>query len=235
MSAGYDDDDDGGGGGGGGGGDDDGDRAVGRYLDARGKLVEARIAREGAEAQARQMAIQLQRMQAMGPAVFKAREHVIENILTLKCPRCQAAFIDWDGCMALTCAACGCGFCGWCLSDCGDDAHRHIERSCPATDTRGDQALFPSKAEYEAAWRTRWRKLLLQHLGKVEPEVAAQVAGELRTELEERQLGDIVRRFAGPQRRAGRAEKEPKKDKNSKKGFMPKLSQAEFDAIFEGV
>ena len=57
----------------------------------------------------------------------------------------------------------------------------------------------------------------------------------MRTELEERQLGDIVRRFAGPKRRAGRAEKKPKKDKNRKKGFMPKLSQAEFDAIFEGV
>eukprot|EP01047_Picozoa_sp_COSAG01_P032827 COSAG01_NODE_2388_length_7779_cov_127.916384_9_plen_62_part_00 len=61
------------------------------------------------------------------------------------------------------------------------------------------------------------------------------MAEGLRTELEERQLGDIVRRFAGPKRRAGRAEKKPKKDKNRKKGFMPKLSQAEFDAIFEGV
>ncbi len=93
--------------------------------------------------------------------------------------------------------------------------------------------MFPSKAEYEAAWRTRWRQLLVQHLGKVERDVAAQVVEELRTELEERQLGDIVRRFAGPQR-AKLAERKPKKNKK-KKGFMAKLSQAEIDAIFEGV
>jgi hypothetical protein len=51
-----------------------------------------------------------------------------ENILTLKCPRCGAAFVDFEGCMALNCAVCGVGFCGWCLADCGRDAHEHVAR-----------------------------------------------------------------------------------------------------------
>ncbi len=29
--------------------------------------------------------------------------HVTEEILTLRCPRCRAAFLDFDGCFSLTC------------------------------------------------------------------------------------------------------------------------------------
>lgn len=42
--------------------------------------------------------------------------HICEKILTLTCPRCSQAFLDFDGCMALKCsrAGCGCGFCAIC-------------------------------------------------------------------------------------------------------------------------
>lgn len=55
------------------------------------------------------------------------RQHIAEEILTLKCPRkgCRRAFLDFDGCFALTCPRCGCGFCAACIEDCGDDAHNH--------------------------------------------------------------------------------------------------------------
>lgn len=48
--------------------------------------------------------------------------------INLKCPRCKAAFHDYDGCNALKCGAPGCnaGFCAICLKDCGNDAHQHI-------------------------------------------------------------------------------------------------------------
>lgn len=52
------------------------------------------------------------------------------QVLTLKCPRCSQAFVDFQNCFALTCGRCGCGFCAWCLRDCGDDAHRHVA-NCP--------------------------------------------------------------------------------------------------------
>ena len=42
--------------------------------------------------------------------------HICEKILTLTCPRCSQAFLDFDGCMALKCSrvGCGCGFCAIC-------------------------------------------------------------------------------------------------------------------------
>lgn len=56
------------------------------------------------------------------------RLHISENILTLRCPRyaCRRAIVDFDGCFALYCEGCKCGFCAWCLLDCGTDAHTHV-------------------------------------------------------------------------------------------------------------
>jgi hypothetical protein len=71
-------------------------------------------------------------------AAAKLRRKIIDDILTLRCPRCQAAFIDFDGCCALTCdnATCSAGFCAWCLTDCGADAHRHVA-NCPENKSGG--------------------------------------------------------------------------------------------------
>lgn len=50
--------------------------------------------------------------------------------LTMKCPRCNTAFYDYDGCNALSCSqvTCGAAFCALCLKDCGSDAHEHVSR-----------------------------------------------------------------------------------------------------------
>jgi hypothetical protein len=37
--------------------------------------------------------------------VLAARKHVEAEILQTKCPSCQAAFHDFDGCFALACAS----------------------------------------------------------------------------------------------------------------------------------
>jgi hypothetical protein len=55
---------------------------------------------------------------------------VIDDILTLKCPRCGAAFLDFTGCCALRCGTCPCAFWAWCLKDCGNDAHEHVMNHC---------------------------------------------------------------------------------------------------------
>ena len=56
------------------------------------------------------------------------RTHIIDNILTLKCPSCSVAFTDFEGCFALTCSNCSDNFCGWCLQSCGDSdtCHKHV-------------------------------------------------------------------------------------------------------------
>jgi len=62
--------------------------------------------------------------------VQKERLHIIENILTLKCPnnRCKKAFLDYDGCVALKCSVCPQFFCGKCLkkTTSKDTNHEHV-------------------------------------------------------------------------------------------------------------
>jgi serine/threonine protein kinase len=73
---------------------------------------------------------QLSRLNGREARVQRERLHIVENILTLHCPRvgCGAAILDFEGCFAVTCSTCRCGFCGWCLADCGADAHAHVKQ-----------------------------------------------------------------------------------------------------------
>lgn len=58
--------------------------------------------------------------------VDSLRKRLQDDVLTTKCPKCSQAFIDFVGCCALTCSRCACGFCAFCLKDCGTDAHKHV-------------------------------------------------------------------------------------------------------------
>lgn len=62
--------------------------------------------------------------------ITPVRKLIINTMLTTSCPRCQAAFVDFEGCLAWTCgrAGCGCGFCAFCLEDYRADAHALVAR-----------------------------------------------------------------------------------------------------------
>lgn len=73
--------------------------------------AERRLAEERRRAQE-----EAQRLQDVRDRVERYRRAVVEDYLTLKCPRCQAAFLDYDGCDALRCNTCFAGFCALCLA-----------------------------------------------------------------------------------------------------------------------
>jgi hypothetical protein len=83
---------------------------------------------------------------------LRQRNHIIEELLTIKCPnrRCQLAFImdaGFDDCFALGCIACGSNFCGWCLRNSGaGDAHEHTTRCRP--EQLKPRGLFPQHDNY---------------------------------------------------------------------------------------
>lgn len=57
--------------------------------------------------------------------------HIVDELLTLKCPRhdCRQAFTGFSGCLAMICSRCNATICANCLKDCGDDrssAHAHV-------------------------------------------------------------------------------------------------------------
>jgi protein-arginine kinase activator protein McsA len=83
---------------------------------------------------------------AAGGAAARHRLRIAEEVLCLRCPRCGQAFVDFSGCFALTCGRCAAGFCGYCLEDCGADAHAHVARcphnSAPGRDVFGSTDIF---------------------------------------------------------------------------------------------
>jgi hypothetical protein len=52
----------------------------------------------------------------------------ISEILTNHCPHCNAVFLEWEGCAAVTCASCRGSFCGGCLTAQRNDSvcHAHV-------------------------------------------------------------------------------------------------------------
>jgi hypothetical protein len=120
--------------------------------------------------QVAQLEAQLARLGAgIKAEVTRHRKTVIEEILTLKCPRvrCRLAFVDFDGCFALSCKRCGCGFCAYCLEDCGADAHRHVA-NCPYNTAPG-KSLHASFGAFERAHRERRLRKLAEYVKREVP------------------------------------------------------------------
>jgi hypothetical protein len=114
------------------------------------------------------------------------RQHIVDEILTLRCPRktCRQAFVDFDGCFALTCGnkQCNAGFCAWCLKDCGGDAHSHVA-NCPDNPTR---QVYDNFQAFEAHHRGRKASLVRVELNKKDRKVR-----EMTLEMLEKDLKDL--------------------------------------------
>lgn len=74
------------------------------------------------EVEKRKMRAEFERIQKIQNVeqreVETLRLNIVDEILTLHCPResCRAAFMDFDGCFALTCGVCRAQFCAWCTT-----------------------------------------------------------------------------------------------------------------------
>ena len=115
----------------------------------------------------------------------KIRNYILEEILTMKCPRCTKAFFDFTGCFSVSCGNCPCSFCGWCLKDCGSDAHSHVAH-CPAK-PKGADVYFGSLAQFVEAQRLRQHRLLTEYFGTLD--VATRLAASRSCESDLKDLG----------------------------------------------
>ena len=107
-----------------------------------------------------------------------AARHHIHEILTLKCPRCNQAYFDFDGCAALTCSSCGTCFCAWCGDDAGRDGHNHVT-SCPAKPPGADR-FFGTELQIKAAQKCQKRKRLCDFMRTLDHEVQDKLREEMR-------------------------------------------------------
>jgi hypothetical protein len=110
--------------------------------------------------------------------VDEMRRHVVDRLLTLACPRCSAAFLDFNGCFALTCHRCRCGFCAWCLADCGADAHQHVP-SCTHNGTEaaggaaaggGGRSVYGKAEAFARGQQQRRRRMVQEYLATLKDE-----------------------------------------------------------------
>lgn len=105
----------------------------------------------------------------------KHRLKVIDDIFTLKCPRCKMAFLDYDNCSAITCGACKCGFCSYCLEDCGKDAHQHFYKNGSKCPNEGGP-LFIAYNLWQEYQNTRKERLLCEFLASLPEDIRQKVA-----------------------------------------------------------
>jgi hypothetical protein len=158
------------------------------------------------EQQAMQLAAEQARAQQAAKealdAATRARQHIIDSILTLQCPRCSKAFEDFDGCFALTCrdtAGNGCNthFCGFCFEISAlADAHTHVT-VCPYN-TNARKGLFGRLEVFVEAQRVRRQRLTHQYLDSLDAAVRGRALAAVEHEL--RDIGIDVEALQGPWR-----------------------------------
>lgn len=168
------------------------------YFDGRLQILEELKCKE-LETQIRQQLKvefdELQRLDKKSRQVLNAQREIENKILQLACPRCSQAFVDFEACWALTCPRCKpeCGFCGYCLKDCGRDAHRHIRAACPEVplhvrQLRDDRCFPPGGLQFFFEFHKQRKGMQLQRfLAKIDPEIRREVLNKIRP-----QLGDEI-------------------------------------------
>lgn len=105
---------------------------------------------------------------------------VSETVLTMHCPSCNAAVLDWDGCMCVLCK-CSEYFCGFCFAACGKDgsaAHRHV-MNCRLNGTGG----YYVSHEYMARKHKQRRIAALQKYLVEAPELRPGTGSDMRAAL----------------------------------------------------
>ena len=171
------------------------------YLKIREKMREETLAEEMRAEMERRIALERERASAAGSAadsqirVALAKEHIVESILTLACPRCKQAFVDFDGCFALQCGRCRAAFCAYCLADCGRDAHAHVgaceEGNASIKATKGSNrrvgghpaTVYGTRAMFDVSQKRRRCKHLALYLERHDETTRARLLREIEPEL----------------------------------------------------
>jgi hypothetical protein len=147
------------------------------------------IVREEEERKKKKEIEDLMKMDELDREVRILCHKITEDIMTPKCPRCKQAFIDFNGCCALTCSNLHCmaGFCAYCFEDCGSDAHSHVAH-CPLGAGAG---LFSNMNCLNKIWK-KVRRDKIQHLlnNGMKTEVKKKLREKMKKDFEE--LGVVM-------------------------------------------
>jgi len=138
----------------------------------KSRLVTQQVQWETQQVEKRKYESALLQQLAMSPddrAIHVAYTYVVENILTLKCPRttCRQAFVDFEGCFALRCSRCSVAFCAACLCDCDRDAHEHVRKCALMAEAGHPGSYFGPKEKFLDIQRARKTRLLCEYMSSI--------------------------------------------------------------------
>jgi hypothetical protein len=162
------------------------DEVFSKLLAAWQSCIEAAAVQTAAEQAQQELA-----RAAAQDEVSRARAHVLDSILTLKCPRCSKAFDDFTGCLALTCSdaagnGCRAAFCGYCFALCDSSIfstpshHMHVT-TCSYSGGAGD--LFATEEEFNAAQCRRRKRLVQEYLASLPLQLRERVEAAITPDL----------------------------------------------------
>ena len=126
-----------------------------------------------------------QRREAASSEVERAHTHIVDHILTIRCPneRCGAAIFDFTGCLAIKCNRCKSGVCAKCFELCGRDAHDHLRKGlCKIDPSKHYFADAEYIANVQRVYKTRKLK---EYLGTLPERVVKEVLTQHRDEIRE--------------------------------------------------
>ena len=166
------------------------------YLKSRLELKELELAAdmEAKKEQAIQAEVErLEKLSEFDRKVQTARRHC-EQMLTLKCPRCNLAFydLDFNHCFALSCRGCPCHFCAWCLRDCDNSqaAHTHVEQC--GFNLAPNKDLWSTPQLFNQAHRERKERALRDYFRTLVPARLRQAVKQaLRPQMRDLGLGNL--------------------------------------------
>ena len=162
------------------------------YFQAKAKVAEQRIHVEAARGFAAERAALEARIATLDldERARQVRNHIVERILNPACPRCGQAFVDFDGCFALSCSRVGCslpacGFCAYCLHDANGDAHAHVAE-CRHNIAPG-RGVWASLEIFKEAQRRRCTRMIREYLAALDAASRARALRDCAQDL--RDLG----------------------------------------------
>jgi Protein kinase domain len=178
----------------------DGASAFDAYIKQQIRLKNAAFAAEVKEdyrVQLREECDRLIKLDKHSHSVHLHRTHIVDNILTLRCPRCQQAFCDFRGCFALRCCidTCQADFCGWCLEEqkSSQMCHRHTE-TCPQKIAQGT-TYYGEKYQFEEAMHRLRSKKLQKYMVSVNSKLHDHVLDAIFADATSHGLQELVSRL----------------------------------------
>lgn len=127
------------------------------------------------------------------------KNEIAEDILTLHCPACSQAFLDFSNCFALWCCCCDTAFCAYCQYNCRNeynDAHNHVMRCKYNIAPR--RSIFADFEVFEMAQNLRRVREIRNYVAAIEdPAMQAMVLRCIRQDCVD--LGITVRIRGGAQ------------------------------------